>query len=378
MTLSNSLHGFDGPIHGSRDPIPTAIVGFGVAGRVFHAPLIAADDDYELEAIVTANEDRRSQAQQTHPHAALLGSFDDLIDRIDEAGDIDLVILATPPGLHREQAITLLERNISVVVDKPFAPSAADAQAIIDAAARSEGVLTVFQNRRWDGDYLSVKKLIDSGALGDVRSFESRFEWWSSRNGAPGWKDVTPVAEGGGILLDLGPHLVDQAIGLFGPVAEVSADLVRHSPGEGADEDSFVTLVHDNGVRSRLWMNRMTPVDGERFHLVGSEAGLSSRGKDPQEAQLAAGLTPTSADYGSAAGGMLLHRPGETVEVEQERGCYPEFYRLLSSAIRGDGELPVDPQDSAHVLALLDEIHTRFPVATGRLGEAAAVGSAHP
>lgn len=347
-------------------PIRTAIVGFGVAGRVFHAPLIAADDDYALTAIVTGNEQRREQALSAHPSATLMAGFAELVDRIDSVGDIDLVVLATPPGLHRKQAIAALERNVNVVVDKPFAPNAIDAQAIIDAASRSEGVLTVFQNRRWDGDYLSVKKCIDSGELGEVRIFESRFEWWSSRNTTVGWKDLTPVAEGGGILLDLGPHLVDQAIGLFGPVAEASADLIRHSPGDGADEDSFVALRHENGVRSRLWMNRMTPLEGERFHIVGSQAGLSSRGKDPQEAQLASGLTPTSADYGAAETSIFLHRPGETAELDQERGHYPEFYRILSSAIRSAGDVPVDPADSAAVLALLDDLHTRFPVTAGR------------
>ncbi len=358
MTVSDQDH-----VDGS--PIRTAIVGFGVAGRVFHAPLIAADDGYELAAIVTANPDRRAQAQQTHPGAALLGSFDELVDRIDSVGDLDLVILATPPGLHREQATAILDRNLSVVVDKPFAPSAADARAIIDAAARSAGVLTVFQNRRWDGDYLTVKRLIESGALGEVRTFESRFEWWTDPDAAGGWKDVTPVAEGGGILLDLGPHLVDQAIELFGPIVEATADLVRHSPGDGADEDSFVSLVHESGVRTRLWMNRTTPMEGERFHLVGSEAGLTSRGKDPQEAQLAAGLTPASAGYGAAAS-MLLTRPDETVEVDQQRGDYPEFYRRLRRALRSDGEIPVDPEDCAAVLELLDDLHTRFPVSPAR------------
>lgn len=345
--------------------IRTAIVGFGVAGRVFHAPLIAADSDYTLDVIVTANEGRRAQAQRSYPRARLVTDFTELVDRIDSIGDIDLVILATPPGLHREQAVAMLERNISVVVDKPFAPNASDARAIIEAAHRSEGVLTVFQNRRWDSDYLSVKKHIESGELGEIRTFESRFEWWSRRTAAGGWKDVTPVAEGGGILLDLGPHLVDQVLGLFGPVVESSADLIRHSPGEGADEDSFVTLRHESGVQSRLWMNRMTPVEGERFHIVGSEAGLSSHGKDPQEAQLASGLTPASADYGAATTSMVLHRPGETIEVEQERGCYPEFYRTLSGAIRADGEVPVDPEDATAVLVLLDDLHSRFPIATG-------------
>lgn len=356
--------------HAAREnggAIRTAIVGFGVAGRVFHGPLIEADENYQLTAIVTANEDRRAQALTAHPNATLLANFAELLNRIDTVGDIDLVIIATPPGFHRKQAISALERNVSVVVDKPFAPNATDAQAIIDAASRSEGVLTVFQNRRWDGDYLSVKKYIDSGELGEVRIFESRFEWWSGRDATVGWKDTTAVAEGGGILLDLGPHLVDQAIGLFGPVVEASADLIRHSPGGGADEDSFVTLRHKNGVRSRLWMNRMTPSEGERFHVVGSEAGLISRGKDPQEAQLASGLIPTSADYGKSETKILLNRLGETAEVDQERGRYPEFYQILSSAMSGTGDVPVDPGDSAVVLALLDDLHARFPVATGRL-----------
>ncbi len=351
-------------------PISAAVIGFGTSGRVFHAPLLADSPDYEVAAIVTSDDERRAAAESSHPTAILHKTFEALLERIDDDGDIDLVVIGTPPALHREQAIAVLERDLSVVVDKPFAASAEDARAIMEAAEASAGTLSVYQNRRWDTDFLTLKSLLDEGALGQVRTFESRIESWSTR--PPGsWKDSTPAAEGGGTLFDLGTHLLDQAVHLFGPISDLYAELAAYSTGARADEDAFVSLLHENGVRSRVWMNRRSPAPGARFRVTGERAAFVSRGRDPQEAQLHAGVQPSAEEYGwfDDPQTMEIHTPeqaeGSGVQAAPAiRGDYPDFYRRMAAAIRGEGEVPVDPYESAQVLALLEKIHAEFPVRT--------------
>jgi scyllo-inositol 2-dehydrogenase (NADP+) len=228
------------------------------------------------------------------------------------------------------------------------------------ARAADAGVqLTVFQNRRWDADFLTLRKLLADGALGEVRSFESRFEWWRPE-GFQNWRDAATRAEGGGILHDLGAHLIDQAIQLFGPVARSYGETRQYTAeGEGADQEAFVSLLHDSGVRSRLWMNGMAAQVGARFHVLGSTAGYTKWGLDGQEPALAAGARPTDADYGvepeSTWGSLGVD--GATKRVPAERGAYPEFYAQLAEALYGRGPLPVDPAESLEVLRIIEEIH---------------------
>ena len=160
-------------------PIRTGLIGFGLAGRVFHAPFLATNPAFALTAIATSDSDRAAQARAEHPGTEIM-STDALLERA-AAGDLDLVILASPPHTHREQAVTALEAGAAVVIDKPFVPTVADAEAIIAAAESAQRPLTVFQNRRWDGDFRTVARLVESGALGTVHRFESTFE----RFGAP-------------------------------------------------------------------------------------------------------------------------------------------------------------------------------------------------
>lgn len=342
--------------------IAAAVVGYGVSGRVFHAPLIEADDAYRLCAIVTSDPGRQRHAREHHDAALVLPTFEALLAAIDGGLALDVAVLGTPPAVHREQALALMERGIGAVVDKPFAPSAQDARRMIEASERTGSLLTVFQNRRWDGDFATVQRLLADGVLGTVQTFESRFEWFSGRAG--GWKESTPVASGGGILLDVGSHLVDQAIQLFGPVEEASAELVRHSASQGPDEDAFVSLLHGSGVRTRLWMNSKAPAEGPRFHVVGDRAAFTCHGKDPQEAALGAGASPSDPGYGERSGTAAgtVHT-GTTADVPTaEAGNYPAFYRLLARALSGAGPAPVDPAEALEVLTLLEDLHARHPV----------------
>lgn len=345
---------------GSR-AVKAAVIGYGVSGSVFHAPLIATHPEFILASIVTANPQREARARKRHPGTPVFPDLPTFVAAVDNGLDVDVVVLGTPPKGHKDQAELLMRRGIGVVVDKPFTPSAAEARQLMETARTTGSLLTVFQNRRWDGDFLTVKQLAAQGQLGKVQTFESRFEWFSARSG--GWKDTTPTDRGGGILMDVGSHLVDQAIELFGVPIEYSAELVRHAPDEGPDEDGFVSMLHATGVRSRLWMNSKTPAVGPRFHIVGRDATFTSQDKDPQEAQLADGMVPAARGYGiHARARATLTTPEGARPIDLAAGAYPEFYDRLAAALRGDGPLPVDPAESTRVLEILEDIHMRHHV----------------
>lgn len=335
--------------------IRTGVIGFGVSGRVFHAPFLACDPAYSLDVVVTSDADRAAQAHATYPDVTVVDSADELFARAD---DLDLVVIGTPPQTHVELASRALDAGLHVVVDKPFAPTRSQASALIEHADRAGRLLTVFHNRRWDSDFRTLRRLVEEGRLGQVHTFESRFETWKPR-GPRSWKADTPIADGGGILFDLGTHLIDQAIQLFGEVEHVWADAARRTPGLAADDDTLVVLNHRSGTRSQLFMSSLAALPGPRFHVLGSRAAYTKWGFDPQETALRAGALPTDDGYGhehSEAWGVL-GVADEARRVESDRGSYDEFYRVLARAIAGEDEVPVDPRDAVEVLAVIEQAH---------------------
>jgi predicted dehydrogenase len=346
------------PSGGGSSQLRTAIIGFGISGRVFHAPLIDADDSYALKAIVTSNPERVAAARKAYPYARIVASPEELFSKIDEGSlALDLVVIGTPPGNHKRLAQAALERRLHVVVDKPFVPTSEEGEELIAAAAAADRCLTVFQNRRWDGDFLTVQRLIRDGKLGEIRTFESRFEWWMPE-GFGNWRDEAPIAEGGGILHDLGAHLIDQAIQLFGPVTEVYGETSRYGDvtQSDADQEAFLSLLHLSGTRSRLWMNGQAARPGPRFHVMGSRAAYTKWGLDGQEKALAEAQVPTDAQYGV--------EPPETwgsigvsevsTSVPTLNGDYPQFYRQLAEALHGGSSAPMDPRDAVAVLKVIE------------------------
>jgi predicted dehydrogenase len=339
-------------------PIRTAVAGFGLSGSVFHAPLIAANPDYSLDVISTSDAGRQAAAPASYPGVRLVDTPAGILEL---AGGLDLLVLGTPPATHYPLAKAALEAGLDVVVDKPFTVHSAEGQELIDLAGRLGRVLTVFQNRRWDGDFLTVRGLLDSGVLGAVARFESRFERWSPTV-AKAWKAAATADDGGGVLFDLGTHLLDQAVQLFGPATVAHAELHARRPGEQVDDDVFLALRHDSGVTSHLWMNMLCAQQGPRFRLLGSEAGFTKHGVDPQEPYILAGGSPLDAEYGVEdrdwAG--LLGRDGHLDRLPTERGAYPEFYRILAEKIADGGAasarpVPVDPAGPVEVLRLIEQ-----------------------
>lgn len=336
-------------------PLRTAVIGYGLSGRVFHAPFLAASSAYSLDAIVTANPGRAEQAATDHPEARIVPGSAELF-----AGSegLDLVVVATPPANHYVLAEAAIRHGLHVVVDKPFVPVSTQGEQLMAQARQAGVVLSVFQNRRWDSDFLTLSKLIRDGVLGKVHNFESRFERWKPE-GLRDWKATADVAEGGGMLFDLGSHLIDQALTLFGPAMRVYGETARHTPGAGTDEDVFVSILHESGVRSRLTMNLISALPAPRFHVLGSSGAFTSWGLDGQEAALRAGVVPGSDGYGTEPEERwaTVGTPGRTRKVPSERGAYTEFYRLLANAISHGGPVPVEPADALAAIRVIEEVH---------------------
>ncbi|MCX4762417.1 Gfo/Idh/MocA family oxidoreductase [Streptomyces sp. NBC_01275] len=339
-------------------PLRVGLIGYGLAGSVFHAPLIAAAEGLALDTVVTSNPERQQQARAEFPDVRLAAAPDDLLARADE---LDLVVIASPNKTHVPLAAAALEAGLPVVVDKPVAGAAAEARKLAALAEERGLLLSVFQNRRWDNDFLTLRKLLDEGELGDVWRFESRFERWRPQPKG-GWRESGDPEEIGGLLYDLGSHVVDQALVLFGPAASVYAEADVRRPGAETDDDTFIALTHASGVRSHLYVSATTAQLGPRFRVLGSRAGYVKYGLDPQEAALREGLRPgTTADWGTegeelwgrvGAGDSPLTgggRPEQTLP-----GDYPAYYAAVAKALIDGGPNPVTAQEAAAALDVLE------------------------
>ncbi len=349
----------------SVERIGVAILGYGLAGSVFHAPLVAATPGLEVRAIVTANPERRSRAAHDFPDARLLDSADRLWD---DCQDIGLVVVATPNHLHAPQAIAALGRRLAVVVDKPMALGTAEVGTMLAAAEREGGLLSVFQNRRWDSDFLLVREMIAGDQLGGLFRIESRFERYRPEVKGGSWREEISSEAGGGLLLDLGSHLIDQTVVLLGMPRSVYAEIATARRGAAADDDCFLALEFEGGARAHLWMSTMAPSIGPRWRIWGSRQALEVWGLDPQESYIVAGGRPSDPAYGEPDGSQraVLIRGGEAgpgSELPLPAGRYGDYYAGMAAAIRGEGPVPVPAQAGWDVLAVVEA--ARRSVATG-------------
>jgi predicted dehydrogenase len=327
-------------------PVRIGLVGYGKGGRYFHAPLIAAAEGCELAGVVVRSPQRRADLAADHPGVPAHAGLADLA----EAG-VDAVVITTPLDSHLALVREAVERGLPVVCDKPFAEDAAAGRAAVLAAERAGVLLSVYQNRRWDADFLTVREVLGRGSLGDVVSFESHMEQYPPASGIP--------TSGGGVLRDLGSHVVDQALVLFGRVRSVYAEM-RFVPGEDGVEDRFfAALHHDSGVRSHLIGSlAFSGAPGPRFRVVGADATCVVEDDDGQTERLLAGRTP--ADEGRSWGTVPesrwghIHRGGRAEVVPAQTGAWSSFYAGFARAVRGEAPPPVDPWDAVAALEVLD------------------------
>jgi len=337
--------------------VQVAIIGFGFAGRVFHAPLIAAEPRLQLRTVVTSSPERGALARSEYAVDRVLDRAEDFLA---EPGEVDLAVIAGPNETHAPLAVKALRAGLHVVVDKPVALTSAQAMQVQQAAQDSGRLAMVFQNRRWDGDYLTIKAALEAGLVGEVYQFDSAFEWYAPSVGG-GWKDTASAARGGGIFFDLGPHLVDQALQLFGQVEQVHAELDRRRHTGGSDDDSFVCLRHANGVRTRLWASAIAPANRPRFRILGSRGVLETVGLDPQEEQSLAGRRPGQPGFGVFDDGRAatLTTPDGAVALPLRAGDHAAFYRQVADALTTGGPAPVPVGQTLEALQLIEQAYTQ-------------------
>ncbi|MBC7920168.1 MAG: Gfo/Idh/MocA family oxidoreductase [Ferruginibacter sp.] len=325
-----------------------------MSGLVFHAPLLASHPGFEVKKIV----ERSSQKSlQTHPRVEVVRSFEELLR--DE--NIGLVVVNTPDFLHYAMAEQALRADKHVVVEKPFTLASAEAQALIALARERGRLLSVFQNRRWDGDFLTVQRVVESGWLGQLVEYESHYDRFRNYIDADNWKEGTKPGSpaSAGLLYNLGSHLIDQALVLFGMPARVTADLRVQRPG-GRIVDGYELILDYGGLKVTLKSSYLVREPGPRFVLHGTEGSFVKYGIDPQEEALKAKKTPGSAGWGQepeADWGLLntdiggLHFRGK---IETLPGNYLRYYDGVYDALTTGEEPAVKAEEAANGIRIIE------------------------
>ncbi|MBP7336110.1 oxidoreductase [Niveispirillum sp.] len=329
--------------------VRTALVGFGYAGQTFHAPLIAATPGLELTAIVSGHPEK---VRGSWPDVAVLPDLEGVLAH----PAIDLIVIATPNDTHADMARRALSAGKHVVVDKPFTVTLAEARELAILEKQSGRLLSIFHNRRWDADFLTLSDLIRQDALGRVTQFESHFDRFRPVP-RDRWRERADVP-GAGLWHDLGPHLIDQALCLFGRPASIFADIGTQRPGNGAPDYFHAILSYDTGLRTILHGSTLILDNGLRFAVHGDGGSYLKHGLDSQEDMLKAGLTPGCESWGKdgAPGNLtrLIEGEGRAETVPGIAGDYRHYYAAIHAAIIGSGPNPVTAQEAITVMELID------------------------
>ncbi|KAK4507790.1 hypothetical protein PRZ48_001525 [Zasmidium cellare] len=354
-----------------QEPLGVGIIGYGSSARVFHIPFISASPSFQLRAVVQ----RQTRAGQPDaaielPDVTLYRSVDDLL----QDDKVDVVIVTTPPASHFQLASEALESGKHVVVEKPFTPTYDEAEKLVQRASKSNKLLTVYQNRRWDSDFVALSNLKARGVLGRVVDFDSHFDRFRPEAPVHTWKaDPGP---GNGAIYDLGSHLIDQAVHLFGMPERVTGFVYSQRSATSNPtnlDDSFTVLLHyADGMLATIRAGVMSPQQEQlRFWVRGDRGSFRKTGFDPQEAQLKKGLGPSDPGFAveedqhkrgfvslavERDGAVTISEEEVVDDVPLEQRTYAEFYRRLALAMRaGDASLlPVAPEEAAQVIRLVE------------------------
>lgn len=326
-----------------HDPIHIGIVGFGLSGRVFHAPFVHSHPGFELRSVV---ERHHRNSAGIYPEVEVLRDIDDLL----KDKSLELLVITTPNTLHYPMAKACLEAGKHVVIEKPFVPHSAEADALISLAGRTGKKIFVYQNRRWDGDFLTIRKLMREGRLGDIEYFEARFDRFSPELKPGAWRDEN--IPGGGILYDLGSHLIDQALCLFGMPESLKAELKAERPGSSVD-DFFRIVMHYPELEVVLTAGMMVTEASPRYTVKGSSGKYTKYGIDPQEAALKKGEMPVGKDWGTED--RLFYGKIGPEPVPTEKGNYMAFYDNVYGVIRQNKAQAIAPVEARNVIFIIEK-----------------------
>jgi scyllo-inositol 2-dehydrogenase (NADP+) len=331
--------------------IDVGLIGFGLAGRAFHAPVIRAVPGLRLAAILQRS---GSEAAEQYPDVRIVRSVEELLS----IESIRLIVVATPNDTHYPFARQCLAAGRDVVVDKPFTATLAEAVALVQFAQQFGRLLTVYQNRRYDGDFQAIRQLVASGALGRIVRFETNYDRFRPQIRPGAWREKS--GPGAGILSDLGPHLIDHAFVLFGLPEAITAD-VRNERDNAVTDDAFDIVLHyPGGMRALLRSTMLAASPRPRFVLHGTRGGFFKQSFDPQENNLRRGEIPKDAPWGAEPEedwGVLTLYEGEKPlqrRIPSGTGDYRDFYVNVRDAILGKATLAVTPQYALEVMRMLE------------------------
>jgi len=320
------------------------LAGFGSAGRGIHAPLLQ-QAGMTIAAVATSDPQRAKQVGRDAPGARVVADLDALL----VMDSLDLIVLATPSGLHADQARQCIDAGIAVVVDKPLATDATQAYRVVDAARAAGVALTVFQNRRFDAEHVAARETVGSGRLGEVFRHEFRWERWRPTP-KDRWRESASAADGGGILLDLHSHLIDAAVNLFGPIDTVYAEVAARTTA--AEDDAFLSCRHTSGVVSHLSATSLSAAPGPRVRILGRRGAFLLNQFEDDGADIYPDLADTDAGHCG-----WIYQGEQRTPVTRPAAGQVDFYRLVIQALDAEdpqAAMPVDPYDAVHTLAVLD------------------------
>ena len=331
--------------------LAVGLIGYGLAGRAFHAPVIRAVPGLRLAAILQR---RGNEATESYPDVRIVRSLEELL----AIKEIRLVVVATPNDTHFLLAKQCLEAGRDVVVDKPFTTTLAEGRALVTLAKRSRRLLTVYQNRRYDGDFQAIRTLVAEGTLGRIVRFETSYDRYRPQFKPGAWRETTRA--GSGILFDIAPHLIDHALLLLGLPQAVTADVRIEREGAVADDAFDIMLSYERGVRAVLRSSILAAATRPRFVLHGTVGSFVKQTFDPQENNLRHGKIPTDTAWGAEPEenwGVLTLPSGDgfTRRRIPSAACdYRDYYANVRDALLGKAELTVSPQWALEVMRLLE------------------------
>jgi predicted dehydrogenase len=325
--------------------IRVGVIGYGYSAKTFHIPLISTSESLELAAISSS---QGEVVAKTHPDATVFKSANELI----ESAQIELAVITAPNDVHFELAKQCLDNGIHVILEKPMVTTSVEGEQLVKLAKARNLLLSVFHNRRWDGDFLTVKKILDDRLVGEVRYFESHFDRFRPAV-RQRWREQP--GNGAGVWFDLGSHLLDQAVCIFGRPEAVTARCLPLREGSGTT-DYFHVLLHYKNLEVVLHASPFSPAPNNRFRIEGDKGCFVKYGLDPQEGQLKTGMAPSEPAYGIEAPEHYgrFYSESASAPIETEAGCYPNYYSQIVAAIKYEAPNPVDPSDAVAVLKLLE------------------------